>query len=123
MRRPQVIVFARDERLARSLDGLIAEKKWVLRESRQIDACIRQLSGSGPTVLVVSLHEEHEAAWALLAQVAEAYPSIHAVAVGELDSSATLRDIAWDLGVDFALFPPIPTTQLPEVVTRLMDAP
>lgn len=123
MRRPQVIVFARDERLARSLDGLIAEKKWVLRESRQIEACIRQLSGSSPTVLVVSLHQEHEAAWTLLAQVAEVFPNIHVVAVGGLDGPATLRDIAWDLGVDFALFPPIPTTQLPGVVAGLMEAP
>lgn len=123
MRRPQVVVFERDGRLASQLDPLITEKKWVLRESRQSEACLRQLSGQGPSVLVIRTSANTEAELAMLARVGELWPHVRTVIVGDADSFPGLSGLAWDLGADFALFPPVPLSHLPGIVAGLMDAP
>lgn len=122
MRRPQIVVFEPDARIAHVLSEMAAEKKWVLRESRQSEGCLRQLTGPGPFVLVVRLSLEAEASWDLLAQVVENFPTTRTVAVGDADSPPELSGLAWDLGADFALFPPMPLTRLPAIVGGLMDA-
>jgi hypothetical protein len=123
MRRPQVVVFERDGRLAGQLDPVVNEKKWVLRESRQVEACLRQLGGQGPSVLVIRISANAEVELALLARVSGSWPQVRSVIVGDPDHLPGLAGLAWDLGADFALFPPIPMTRLPAIVAGLMDAP
>jgi hypothetical protein len=122
MRRPLVVVFERDGRLAGQLDSLINEKKWVLRESRQVDGCMRHLAGHGPCVLVIRISANAEVELGMLARVSEALPQVHTVVVGGPDTLPGLAGLAWDLGADFAVFPPILQTQLPAIVSGLMDA-
>lgn len=123
MKRPQVVVFERDGQLARHLDVLIGNKKWVLRESKQSDACIRLLAGQGPTVFVVRLPAEAEIELKLMTRVAESLPHVSTVAVGDADAPAGMNSLVWDLDVDYALFPPMPISRLPAIVEGLMNQP
>jgi hypothetical protein len=120
LKRPQIVVFERDGRLARQLDALARDKKWVLRESRQVEPCLRLLAGQGPTVLVMQLPSNADTELALLARVDEVMPHVATVAVGEMDENPALAGLAWDLGADFALFPPVPVSRLPAIVEGLM---
>jgi ActR/RegA family two-component response regulator len=123
MRFPQVVVFERDGRLAHVLGALATERRWVLRESRQVEACLRHLASAGPAVLVVRLASEGDSELELLARVTQTRPGVRTVAVGEAASAPGLAGLAWDIGVDFALFPPLPLTLLGDVVAGLMTVP
>jgi hypothetical protein len=43
------------------------------------------------------------------------------VAVGDPEEADVLAGLAWDLGVSFALFPPLSRDLLPGIVTGLMQ--
>lgn len=120
MRRPQVVIFERDGRLARQLEAFVGEKKWVLREARQLDACLRLLAGQGPSVLVIRVSETADMEMTLLARISESLPNVSTVAVGDVDSTPGMSDLAWDLDVDFALFQPAAQARLPAIVEGLM---
>lgn len=120
MKRPQLVVFERESHLARQLATLAGAKKWVLRESRQVEACLRLLAGQGPSVLVVRLPTPGETELALLARVSESYPSVATVVVGDADAPTGWAGLAWDLDADFALFPPVQLARLPAIVDGLM---
>ncbi len=120
MRRPQVVVFERDGRLARQLDAFVGEKKWVLRESRQPDACVRLLAGQGPSVLVVRVPSAADTEMTLLSRISESLPHVSTIAVGDTDNAVGTSALAWDLDVDFALFPPVSPARLPAIVEGLM---
>jgi hypothetical protein len=123
VRHPHIVVWERDGRLARQLDALAAERRWALRESRQAEPCFRLLASSGPCVFVVRLVRAADAGPALMARVRRQLWDVPIVAVGEAEESGSLANLAWDLGADFALFPPLPLTLLPEVVSGLMPTP
>lgn len=120
MRFPQVVVFETDGRLAHVLSGLMAEKRWVLRESRQVDACLRNLKTNVPTVLVVALSSDCGTELELLDQVSITCTDVRKVAVCDSGDVPALPGLAWDLGADFVISPPMSLTQLPEIVGRLM---
>ncbi|HEY7310966.1 MAG TPA: hypothetical protein VH643_16500 [Gemmataceae bacterium] len=56
MRHPQVLVYESDGRLADVLRPLAEKNKWLLREPRQLSACLRLLDRGGPGVLVLRTH-------------------------------------------------------------------
>jgi hypothetical protein len=56
MRHPQVLVYESDGRLAEVLRPLAEKNSWLLREPRQLSACLRLFDRSGPGVLVVRTH-------------------------------------------------------------------
>jgi hypothetical protein len=120
VRHPQLVVWERDGRLAGQLAPLAAQRRWALREARQVEACVRSLGGSGPAVLVARFAPAAADGPALVQRVAREWPAVRIVAVGEADGPPGLAALAWDLGADFALFAPVPLTLLPEVVAGLM---
>src|SRR5438552_63951 len=120
MRYPQIVVSERDGQLAALLRPLAERQRWVLREPRQADVLTRVLHAGGPTVLVVKLGKSPERDLALLGRVAWQLPEVATVAVGDVDDAAVLAGLAWDVGVDYALFPPLPREFLPDVVAGLM---
>lgn len=120
MRHPQLVVWERDSRLAGQLAPLAVERRWTLRETRQVESCYRLLSGPGPAVLVLRLAPAAADGPALLERVARSLPDVCTVAVGDADGPPGLAALAWDLGADFALFSPVPLTLLPDVVAGLM---
>jgi hypothetical protein len=120
VRHPQIVVWERDGRLARQLEPLTADRRWVLRESRQAEACFRLLAGQGPSAFVVRLTRTSNAEPELLQRVTRLLPDVRTVAVGEAEESIGLAGLAWDLGADFALFPPMPLAMLPDIVGGLL---
>ncbi|MBX7103926.1 MAG: hypothetical protein K1X57_07585 [Gemmataceae bacterium] len=118
MRRPQVVVFERDGRLARQLDELAAGRKWVLRESRQVDSCERLLIAGGPSVLVVRLGVDTELELSLIARAAGFPAELRTVAV--TDGPPALFGLAWDLGAAYVVTAGATPELLPGVVAGLM---
>ena len=53
MQFPQVVVCAFDDWLANQLRELVAERRWLLRETRQPPAALELVRESRPTVLFV----------------------------------------------------------------------
>jgi hypothetical protein len=119
MRFPQVVVLESDGRLAHVLAGLVAEKRWVLRESRRIDACRRNLRTATPTVLVVALPASGVAELEFLGEAAR-LSDVRCVAVCTADEPVALPGLAWDLGADCVVSPPLTLNHLPEIVAGLM---
>jgi hypothetical protein len=53
MRHPQLLVYETDGRLAAGLRPLAEKNKWLLRQPRQLSACLRLFDRGGPGVLVL----------------------------------------------------------------------
>jgi DNA-binding NtrC family response regulator len=121
VKQPRIIVFERDSKLAERLAPLANSRRWVVREPRQIDACIRLIDDCRPSVLVIRLTPVDRAV-ELLSQLTEPRPGVAIVVVGD-EAPPVLAGLAWDLGVDFALFPPLTLDVLPGIVERLMGGP
>ncbi|HWG42446.1 MAG TPA: hypothetical protein VN688_06630 [Gemmataceae bacterium] len=119
MRHPQLLVYEADGRLAAALRPLAEKNKWLLREPRQLSACLRLFGRGGPGVLVLRAGRNVERELALLEQVSWLYPDASTVFVGDSDQTR-LAGLAWDLGVRWVLLPPQTRERLPEVVTALM---
>ncbi len=119
MRHPQILVFEPDSRLAALLRPLAEERRWALREPRQIGPCLRLLRQGGPGVLVIRLGRDLEREFGLLERVAWLSPETGRVVVGDADH-AGLAGLAWDLGADFVLLPPLGRERLAEIVAGLM---
>ena len=120
MQHPQIVVFERDGRLADALAALSEAERWTLRDSRQVDSCLRQLRQPGPGVLVVKVGRPAERDLALVEQAAWQFPNVPVVVVGEVEDAAVLAGLAWDVGASYALFPPLSRDLLPEIVAGLM---
>ena len=120
MLRPQIIVYERQSKFAPLLRDLTSVERWVLREPRQRPLCwehIRQLVAS---VLLIHVQRPADGDLEMLQQVAATCPHVAIVAVGSVEDADTLAMLCWDLGADYALFPPLSRDLLPEVVRSLM---
>lgn len=117
MRHPQILVYERDGRLARLLGETAEKNRWVLREPRQVDHCLRLLREGGPTVLVLRVGSQLEAELGLLTRARRLRPDAAVFAVGDVENDS-LAALSWELGANFALFPPQSRDLLPEIVSR-----
>jgi hypothetical protein len=121
MLHPQIIVHERDSRLAMLLRDLAAAERWALREPRQRGLLWQSLRQSCPTVFVLAVSRDPDAELRLLHEVAWKCPQVALVAVGSVEDAETLAGLCWDLGTDYALFPPLSRDLLPDVVRGLMQ--
>ena len=121
MKRPRIIVVEDDGRLASQLAGLAADRRWSLRECRRAERCLSHLARDGAAVVVVRLAEVPASEIVLLSRIAGQLPGVRTVAVGGRTNVEVVAGVVWDLGVDFALFPPTPIDLLPEIVAGLME--
>ena len=119
MKHPQVLVCESDGRLAALLRETAERHRWMLREPRQLGACLRLLRRGGPSVLVLKVGRDLEHDLSLLERVTWLRPDTGVIVVGDTDHAA-LGGLAWDLGADFVLLPPLPRELLPELVAGLM---
>jgi DNA-binding NarL/FixJ family response regulator len=119
MRYPQLLVYETDRRLATTLLSLAGKNKWLLREPRQVSACLRLLDRGGPGVLLLRLSRDLERELALLEQVSWLHPDTAIVLIADSERTA-LSGLAWDLGVRWILSPPHSRERLTEIVLSLM---
>lgn len=121
MKHPQIVVFEGDGLLARHLERKAEQRRWLLRESRQVPACLNLLRAGGPSVLVVKIGRNLIREFTLLNEVHALLPDVPVVLVGD-DEDATLQALAHDLGATYVLMPPEPRPHLIELVEHLMAA-
>jgi hypothetical protein len=119
VRHPQVLVYETDGRLAAQLRPAVAERKWLLREPRRLEGCLRLLGRSGSGVVIVKAGQDLERELTVVERIAWLFPNAAVVFVGD-PAHAALAGLAWDLGSAAVLFAPHSRDRLVEVVVGLM---
>jgi hypothetical protein len=119
MHHPQLLIVENDGRLATALRPLAEGRRWVLREPRNWEACLRLLRQRGPGALVLKIGRNLEREFTLLDRVGWLSPQTGRVVVGDAEH-AWLAGLAWDLGADYVLLPPMGREPLADVVAGLM---
>lgn len=124
MKHPQVVVYETDGALAESLRRFAAEHGWLLRESRQADACVALVTDTRPSVLLLKLERELLDGLTLLDRVVAACPVIliSDVKMEGAEQRAQLSALAFDLGARYVLFPPLQQPILEDLVSGVMAA-
>ena len=119
MRFPQIIIYETDGRLAQMLEGTAGTHRWVLREPRRVESCLRLLQGGGPAILVIKLDGDLESALALVQQTHWLFPEAAIIVVLDQESGV-LSDLAWDLGASYVLTSSQSRELLLDVVAQFM---
>jgi DNA-binding NtrC family response regulator len=121
MKHPQIVVFESDGLLARYLDDTAARHKWLLRESRQVPACLNLLRDGGPCALVLKVGRNLVRELGVLDEAHAALPDVPVVVVGDTEDEA-IEVLAYDLGAAYVLQPPEPRQHLTELVEQLVQS-
>lgn len=128
MKHPQIVVFENDGVLAQFLAQLLATERadaapprWLLRETRQVPACLNLLRAGGPSVLVLKVGRNLQRELSVLDDVHAALPDVPVVVVADSEDEA-LEVLAYELGAVYVLQPPQPRHHLVEVVEHLVKA-
>jgi PleD family two-component response regulator len=127
MKLPQVVVYESDGFLAGQTRRLASENSWLLRETREPDACLKLLVDCRPSVLLLKLERELYDGLALLGRVAEQAPNCPVIVVSDVkmegaEQRAQLAALAFDLGARYVLFPPLQQPVIEDLVSGLMSA-
>ena len=127
MKLPQVVVFETDGWLADQVRRLAGENKWLVRESRQPDACLALLADARPAVLLLRLERELVDGLSLLGKVAERVPDCPVILVSDVkmegaEQRVQLSTLAFDLGARYVLFPPLQQPVIEDLVAGLLAA-
>lgn len=127
MRHPQIVTYEADGFLAAQVADLARESRWLVRESRQPEACLNLLQQSGPAVLLIMLGPKLADELALLGELHEKAPDVPALvfSAAKLESAdhrAALAGIACDLGARHVLFPPLARNAIEDLVAGMMAA-
>jgi chemotaxis response regulator CheB len=125
MKHPQVVVYESDGAVAAQVRRLAGDNSWLVRESRQPDACLQLLAEVRPSVLLLKIERELLDGLTLLGRVAERAPDCPVVLVSDVkmegaEQRAQLSALAMDLGARYVLFPPHQTPILEDLVSGLM---
>jgi DNA-binding response OmpR family regulator len=119
MRFPQLLIYEMDGRLARMLEGTAGTHRWVLRQPRSLESCLRLLRRGGPAIVVVKLESDLESPLAFVEQITWRFPEVVPIIVTDTEEEV-LTELAWDLGARYVLAPPQPRELLLDVVANLM---
>jgi PleD family two-component response regulator len=127
MKYPQVVVYESGGWLAGQVKRLASEHAWLVRESRQLEACRVLATEDRPTVLLLHLEKDLVEILSLLRDVHAAAPDTAIVLVSDVkmessDQRTQLTSLAFDLGVRYVLFPPLQQTVIEDLVAGLMAA-
>ena len=120
MRSPQIVVYESERWAAELLRATAEIWQWALRELRDEAAIVRALHQGGPSVLAFEVGGDLKRELALLGRLTWLCPEASTVAVSSV-TSTELAGLAWDLGADYVLAPPLPRDALLPVVLGLME--
>ena len=120
MRSPQIVVYEAERWIAELLRGTAEVWQWPLRELRDEAAIVRALRQGGPSLLAFEVGADAERDLSLFGRLTWLCPEATAIAVTQA-AGAELVGLAWDLGADYVLAPPLPRDALLPVVLGLME--
>ena len=126
MQHPQLVIYEADGWLAAQVAVLAREHAWLVRESRQPEACLELLRDNRPAVLLVKLERKLDE-FRLIASVRERVPECPIAVFSDakfegVAQRASLASLAYDLGVRYVMFPPLTRTLVEDVAAGLMAA-
>lgn len=121
MRYPQLLIYETDGRLARMLEATAGTHRWVLRQPRNVESCLRLLRNGGPAIVVLSIDSNLEQSLTLLTKTTESFPDVLTVVTMENENTG-LADLAWDLGAAYVLTPRQPRDLLLDITAGFMGA-
>src|SRR5262245_65454376 len=84
MKLPQVVVYESDGMLAGQVRRLAEDNAWLVRESRQPDACLNLLSEVRPSGLLLKIERELLDGLTLLSRVSEPAPDCPVLLVSDV---------------------------------------
>jgi DNA-binding NtrC family response regulator len=119
MRHPKIVVFETDGLVARQLADLIDSRRWLLREVRQVEACLKCVTRSDPVVFVLKIGRNLQRELSLLRDAHLQSPDTSIIVISDNDDPL-LEALCYDLGATFVLQPPLPRQRLAELVERVM---
>jgi DNA-binding NtrC family response regulator len=123
MRFPQLIIYETDGRLARVLEATAGTHRWVLRQPRRVESCLRLLKSGGRGMVVVHVENDLDSMFTLVERVSSQHPEVDVVVVLDREDWV-LSELSWDLGATYVLAPPQQRDRLLDVVANLMgDVP
>lgn len=128
MQFPQVVVCAFDDWMANQLRELVAEHRWLLRETRLPSAALELVRDSRPTVLLVQADPTSDKLdpLQLVADTHRRFPDVACVVLSDAklpeDERAAWTAGVLDLGARFVLFPPLMRPVLEDLLSGLMGA-
>jgi DNA-binding NtrC family response regulator len=127
MKYPQIVVYESDGSLAQMVRRLAADHQWLVRESRQPDACVNLLSESRPALLLLKLDRDMHEGMTLLSRVAERSPDCPVILISDAklegaEQRGQLSALAFDLGARYVLFPPLQQPVIEDLVSGLLTA-
>lgn len=128
MKYPHVVLFAFDDWLGNQLRELVIERKWVLREVRQIAGWLTAAAERKPCVAVIQADftADRPTAMTAIAELHRKNSDTDVVVVSDTKMSDDDRPgwtaAALDVGARLVLFPPLTRAVLEDAVSGLMDA-
>lgn len=127
MRYPQIVIYETRGELASEVADLAREHGWVVRESRQPDACLKLLQADRPSVIILKIERQLVDELTLLTRINELAPESAVIAVSDvkLENAAQRSNLAgliYDLGASYVLFPPLMRTTIEDLVLGLMQS-
>lgn len=127
MRYPQVVVYETRGELASEVADLAREHSWVVRESRQPEACLNLLRSDCPSVLLLKLERRLVDELALLTRIQQSAPESIVIAVSDVKMEnaaqrSNLAGLVYDLGASYVLFPPLMRSTIEDLVLGLMQS-
>jgi hypothetical protein len=120
MRYPQLVIHEPDGALARALREFAEQKRWVVRQPKRVDSCIRLLASGQPCVLVLRAGRDMTREMTLLERSCWLCPETPVVVVSEPEN-IPLNGLAWHLGASCIVAPKQTRELLPGVVAGLME--
>jgi DNA-binding NarL/FixJ family response regulator len=120
MRQRHLLTCGLDDKLSGRLHQWVQHHGIGLRAVRQPDACLSLLRQGAVGVLVLRLGRDLENEYALLAQVAQQFPHVRKLVIGEVDHPP-LAGLAWDLGADCVLVATEELDRLGDVIAALFE--
>jgi DNA-binding response OmpR family regulator len=127
MKLPQVVIYESEGSLAGQVRRLAGENSWLVRESRDPDACVKLLADSRPSVLLLNLERDLHDGLSLLGRVVERAPDCPVIVVSDVkmegaEQRVQLSALAFDLGARYVLFPPLQQPVIEDLLAGLMSA-
>jgi hypothetical protein len=96
MKRPTLLLWEHEDRLATVLRPLASLHRWLFRQPRTDEELLAEASLAAPGVVVLRVGRDAEGEFALLSRLGLALPDVTTLVVVEGDENQI--GLAWDLG-------------------------
>ncbi len=125
MRYPQIVIYETDGWIAAQVANLAKERKWLVRECRQIDACLQLLREGRLSILLLKLERQLAEELTLVRQVHELVPQCPTVVVSSVkmesaEQRLNLCRVGLRSGATYVLFPPLTGPVFEDLVSGLL---